>query len=82
MRLEEAVQLSEADRESEVAVDILRDAIQTARQLHFWLQEAVKMMREHSHTHTNIRHRQRYPDKLLCCFPLTISQHPGSRILS
>lgn len=51
MRLEEAVQLSEADRESEVAVDILRDAIQTARQLHFWLQEAVKMMREHSHTH-------------------------------
>ena len=52
MRLEEAVQLSEADRESEVAVDILRDAIQTARQLHFWLQEAVKMMREHSHTHT------------------------------
>ena len=53
MRLEEAVQLSEADRESEVAVDILRDAIQTARQLHFWLQEAVKMMREHSHTHTH-----------------------------
>lgn len=52
MRLEEAVQLSEADRESEVAVDILRDAIETARQLHFWLQEAVKMMREHSHTQT------------------------------
>ncbi len=90
MRLEEAIQLSEAHRESEdaldvvLAVDILRDAIETARQLYFWLQAAVNMnehdARTHAHKHTAYTAIHRYIALLFPAHYFTAPRQPNSEL--